>query len=102
MTLLFLQLSKLILVNTTSRVSYPQILNSRAFCVKCTKPRKCDGKKCNRQLDNLKKKCGCLGITSTPGCPAKQYEWKGCKSEEEKEDVSKNSTRSKNSKIKKP
>ena len=86
------------MVNSKCR-NQPCILKFRALCVKCPKPGKCEGKKCNSQLDSTKKKCGCSGSLSTPGCPAKQFKWKGCKSDKEKKDCS---TKSKNAKIKKP
>lgn len=82
MNSLFLQLSKLVLVNSTSR-SQPYILKARTFCDKCPKPKKCDKKVCNSQLDPAKKKCGCPGDLSKPGCPAKQSKWEGCKSKKE-------------------
>lgn len=100
MSSLLLHLSKMVLVNSTSR-SQPFILKSRAFCVKCPKPGKCDKKVCNDQLDPAKKKCGCSGILSTPGCPSKQYEWNGCKTEDSKEDSKDCSRKSKNAKIRK-
>lgn len=101
MSSLLLHLSKLVLVNSTSR-SQPYILKTRTLCVKCPKPGKCDKKICNSKLDPAKKKCGCSGILSTPGCPAKQFEWNGCKSEEDKKDDPNDcSKKSKNAKIKK-